>query len=133
MPDGLHRCWRRMLQTKCVGDNYKMLGILLTWMMSPTSKFSQQHPLIVTNIKSSTSRYHQHHCHQSLCINLYTVMLLYFHSKFEWNNQKLKNQKSFHLTETENNPEILKYTLNYLLFISLLKCVSNTEINFALK
>ena len=22
---GLHRCWRRMLETKCVGDNFEML------------------------------------------------------------------------------------------------------------
>ena len=26
---GLHRCWRRMFETKCVGDNLKMLVTVL--------------------------------------------------------------------------------------------------------
>ena len=78
----LHRCWWRMLETKCVGDNYKMLvtvlAILVTNIhylfrlasgtnipkMPPTSTFSHQHPQIVTNFRWLTSRFHQHHCHR---------------------------------------------------------------------
>ena len=72
----LHRCWWRMLETKYVGDNYKMLvtvlAILVTNIhylftlasgtniqkMSSTSKFNRQHPQIITNLsqlKSPTS------------------------------------------------------------------------------
>merc|ERR1711917_72586 len=65
----LHGCWRRMLETKCVGDNYKMfvtiLAILVTNIhylftlasctniqkMLPTSNFVHQHPKIVINFK----------------------------------------------------------------------------------
>ena len=44
---GLHRCWWRMLETKCVNDNYKMLVTVLAIQdMSPTSNFSHQHPLV---------------------------------------------------------------------------------------
>ena len=44
---GLHRCWWRMLETKCVGDKFEMLVTdLIHWK-------KHQH-----NEKS-----HQHHCH----------------------------------------------------------------------
>ena len=73
----LHRCWWRMLETKCVGDNFKMLVMilvtnilyLLKWAsgtiiqkMSPRSLFCRQHSKIVTTCKSSTSQFHQHYC-----------------------------------------------------------------------
>ena len=38
---GLHRCWWRMLKTKCVNDNYKMLvTVLAIQEMLPSSKFT---------------------------------------------------------------------------------------------
>ena len=38
---GLHRCWWRMLETKCVNDNYKMLvTVLAIQEMLPSSKFT---------------------------------------------------------------------------------------------
>ena len=72
-PLWLHRCWWRMLETKRVNDNYKMvvtvLAILVTDIhyiftlasvtniqkMSPTMKFCHQNLQIVINFKSPTS------------------------------------------------------------------------------
>ena len=69
----LHRCWWRMLETKCVGNNYEMLVTVFAIMVtiiqylftlalgtsikkvSPTSKFCHQHQKIVINFKSPTS------------------------------------------------------------------------------
>ena len=69
----LHRCGWRMLATKSVGDNHKMLLTVLTILITNihylftmasrptiqkillTLKFSHQHPQIVTNFKSPTS------------------------------------------------------------------------------
>ena len=48
----LHRCWWRMLETKCVGENHK---ILVTVRNSVTN--SQ---------KSSPTLSHQYHCHRFL-------------------------------------------------------------------
>ena len=58
---GLHRCWWRMLETKCVGDNFEILVTvlvvfvgnilyLLTW-ASLTTKRCQQYRNSVTNIR----------------------------------------------------------------------------------
>ena len=61
-----HRYWWRMLETKCVGDNFEMFvtvsAILVTIIQKiwPLSKFCHQHPQIVTNIKSPSSTCHQH-------------------------------------------------------------------------
>ena len=62
----LHQCWWRMLETKCVGDNFEMLVTVLAVFvtiilylltltsgtnnqkMSPISKFCHSHPKIVT-------------------------------------------------------------------------------------
>ena len=81
----LHRCWRRMLETKYVGDNFEMLVTVLAHFvtnilfllllasgtniekMSPISKFCHQHK--VTNIKSPTSTCHQHR----LVTNIYVA------------------------------------------------------------
>ena len=41
------RCWWRLLKTKCVGDNFKMLLTVLA--------------ILVTNCESPTPRCHQHH------------------------------------------------------------------------
>ena len=78
----LHRCWWRMLETKCVGDNFEMLVTVLAVFVtnifylltlgsgtniqnvSSISKFHHQHQKIVTNIKSLTSTCHQHLCSQ---------------------------------------------------------------------
>ena len=64
----LRRCWWRMLETNCIGDNFEMLVTVLTVLvtnilnrlklasgtiiqkMSPISKFCRQHWKIVTNI-----------------------------------------------------------------------------------
>ena len=50
----LHRCWRRMLEMKCVGDNFKILVTVLAIMATnihvlhhrraPTFKRFHQHP-----------------------------------------------------------------------------------------
>ena len=79
----LHRCWWRMLKTKCVGDNFEILVTVLavfvtnilccltlasgTYIqkMSPISKCCHQQPKIVIYIKSPTCTCHQHLC--SLC------------------------------------------------------------------
>ena len=75
----LHRCWWRMLETKCVDDNSEMLvtayaffvtNILYLSLASGTnnqkmsiiSKFYHNHPKIDTKIKSPTSTCHQHLC-----------------------------------------------------------------------
>ena len=70
-------CWWRMLETKCAGDNYKMLvtvkGILVTNIhylftlasgtkiqkRSRTTKFYNQYPKMVKHFMSPTSRYHR--------------------------------------------------------------------------
>ena len=72
--------WWQMLETKCVGDNFKMLVTVFTVFvanilnlliltsstsiqkMSPISKFCRQNSNIVTNIKSPTSTWHEHLC-----------------------------------------------------------------------
>ena len=59
----LHRFWWRMLETKCVGDNYKILVTVL-----------------VTNFNISTSRCHQHHCHRLLTF-IVTKNLKWFNLK----------------------------------------------------
>ena len=52
LSDWLHRCWWRILATKCAGDTYNTL--VTVWpFWSPTS----------TIFKSSTSRCHQDYCH----------------------------------------------------------------------
>ena len=84
----LYRCRWRMLETKCVGDNFKMLVTvfaisfthilyLLTLAsgtniqkMSPRSKFCRQNSKIVTNYKSPTSQ-----CHQHACSHLFWILL----------------------------------------------------------
>ena len=58
----LHRCWSQMLETKCIGDNYKVLVILIIFTLHFTTIFFSLAP--GTNIKKS----HQHHCHR--CTNL---------------------------------------------------------------
>ena len=52
---GLHRCWWRMLETKCIGDNFEMLVTVL-------AIFENNRPKDVTNIEilSLTSK----NCHQ---------------------------------------------------------------------
>ena len=56
----LHRCWWRMLETKCVGDKFKILVTdLIQWKndqrkKSPTWWFCHQHLKSVTIIKSPT-------------------------------------------------------------------------------
>ena len=77
-----------MLETKCVGDNYKMLvtvlAILITNIhypfalasgtniqkISPTSKFSHQHPKIVINFMMPPLVTNQHHCHLTVYVHL---------------------------------------------------------------
>ena len=61
----LHRCWWRMLATKCVGDKFEMLvtdidkitnitkKVTIIMIMPPTSQISQYHK--VTKIMSTTS------------------------------------------------------------------------------
>ena len=60
---GLHRCWWRMLETKCVDDNLKMWGTVLAIFVtnihylvmsskSPTS--TNRHELLTTNITVTT-------------------------------------------------------------------------------
>ena len=43
----LHRCYWRMFETKCVGDNFEML-------LTVSVVSVQKHPKIITNIKSPT-------------------------------------------------------------------------------
>ena len=84
----LHQCWWWMLETKCVGDNFKMLVTALTVFvinilyfltlaprtnilkMSQISKFCHQHPKIVTNIKPSTSTRYVANFHKNDKINI---------------------------------------------------------------
>ena len=81
----LHQWWWRMLGTKCVGDNLKMLvtvsAILVTNTLyhtilklaadtnikniSPRSLFCRQHSKIVTKCKLPTSQCHEHDCSQT--------------------------------------------------------------------
>ena len=63
----LHRCWCRMLETKCVGDNFKMLVTILIMLVTNilyllTSKRCHQDLNSVANIlKLSPTVSHQHH------------------------------------------------------------------------
>ena len=54
-----------MSVTKCVGKNFKMLVMILVGYD------------FVTNLKSPTSRYHQHHCHHHLT-DLFTIWITIF-------------------------------------------------------
>ena len=57
--NGLCRCWWRILETKCVGDNYNML--VTVW--SPTST-CHQHTVTYGYIpESSPTSSHQHLCY----------------------------------------------------------------------
>ena len=72
----LHRCWWRMLETKCVGDNFAMLAtdFRCWWPISclekitkimkktPTKWFCHQHLKSVGIITSPTKRFDQRHC-----------------------------------------------------------------------
>ena len=67
-----------MLETKCIGDKYKMLvtvlAVLVTnihflqWRQAPIFKRFDTHrkKKILTNFESLTSRYYQNHCHRGL-------------------------------------------------------------------
>ena len=62
----LHRCWWRMLETKCVGDNYKILVTVLTILVTNiyyfTFKRCRQHTNDVTKIKKLLPTLsHRHH------------------------------------------------------------------------
>ena len=53
----LHRCWWRMLETKCVGDNYNMLVTILAILITDihylfTLAVGNQHRTSVTNIQT---------------------------------------------------------------------------------
>ena len=68
----LYRCWWRMLESKCVGDNYKILVTVfvilgsnihyfLLWRRPPTFERCHQYRISVSNIhKSSPTLSHQH-------------------------------------------------------------------------
>ena len=64
--DRLHRCWWRIITTKCVGDNYTILMTVLSILITNiyyifTLMYS------VNNIhKSSRTLGHQHHCHKRI-------------------------------------------------------------------
>ena len=69
----LHRCWWRILESKCFGDNFKIFRTVLVILVtnihhlftftsgtniqkiSPTPKFGHQHPQFVTYFQSPTS------------------------------------------------------------------------------
>ena len=95
----LHRCWWRMLETKCVGDNFEILVTALAVFvtnilyhstlasgtnvqkMSPISKFCHQHPKIFTDIKSPISTCHQHQC-SYICF--LRPVFNWFNQRFTW-------------------------------------------------
>ena len=61
---GLHRCWWRMLETKFVGESYKMLVTVLAILVTNIHFFlfinsGHQHSTSVTNLKWPTSRCHE--------------------------------------------------------------------------
>ena len=53
---GLHRCWWRMLETKCVSDNYKMLVTVMA--------------ILVTNIHYVYIRFTNIHKHRNFFTNI---------------------------------------------------------------
>ena len=83
----LHRCWWRMLETKCVGDSFEMLmtvlAILVIYIlylstlapdnnitkMSPISRFCHLHPKDVTNIEILSLTFKN--CHQDKVTNIH--------------------------------------------------------------
>ena len=98
----LHRCWWRMLESKCVGVKFKVLVTVLTilvrnnhylftWAsgtnirkMSPTSKFSHQHRQIVTNFKSLKLRCH-HRWLDNITVNVQLTWFFFTWSTFPKN------------------------------------------------
>ena len=57
----LHRCWWRMLETKCVDDNFDLLITDILHWESHQYFLCAKHYDSVTTIKSPTNRCHQHH------------------------------------------------------------------------
>ena len=87
----LHRCWWRMLETECVGDNYKMsvlnLTIFLYSRRVPTFKKCHRDLVLVTNIlESSSTLCHPHDCHQTLRIKDYLNIHWYRRKLFSFHS-----------------------------------------------
>ena len=118
-----------MLETKCVGHNLRMFvttyAILVTdvyylfrWVLVtniqkrlPRSKLCQQHPKIVTNFKSPSSRCLQHHCHQYFDSYSYvSIVMIYVCDfilvTFQWKNLLPKSQIGH------------QQTVSYILYLS---------------
>ena len=58
----LHQCWWRMLETNCVGDNFRILVTVLAILIT-NIHFLLGLASSKPSVKSSTSQCHQHHCH----------------------------------------------------------------------
>ena len=90
-----------MLETKYVGDrsshfgNWHSLSLNIASgttipEMSPTSKFCHQNPKIVTNYRSPTSQYRQHHCgRKPLQFTSYETHFCYFQETLVGSSQSV--------------------------------------------
>ena len=79
---GLHRCWWRLLETKCVDDKLSLTTFRCWWRFGHFSNQPQlslyicfRHWKDVTNIEtlSPTSRCHQHDSHRSVTMEYWSL------------------------------------------------------------
>ena len=93
----LHRYWWRMLETKCVGGNFKMLMTVLAFLITNIN-FRHQHSQIVTNFKSPTSLspLYSHVIH-SFFNKTAKLEILYFSNKIWWFLRRATSSSSANL------------------------------------